>query len=89
MWITTKEEVINYDKAHRCRYCDDIGSYNIVYTYQVLTLFFISVWKWNGTYFVESTCCRKRFIFDKSIGDALRSVEDVKIEDRDLWVIYD
>ena len=66
MWITTKEEPISYDKVHRCRYCDDIGSYNIVYTCQVLTLFFIPVWRWNKTYFVETTCCHKQFIFDKA-----------------------
>ena len=44
---------------HRCRYCDDIGSYNIVYACQVLTLFFIPVWRWNKTYFAEITYCHK------------------------------
>jgi hypothetical protein len=88
MWITTKEEPINYTKVHKCHYCDDIGSYDIFYTYQVLTLFFIPVWKWNRTYYAESTCCRKRFILDKSIGDTLRHGHDVEIEDRDLSAIY-
>lgn len=88
MWITTKEEPINYDKVHRCRYCDDIGLYNIVYTYQVLTLFFIPVWKWNKTYFAETTCCHKQFILDKAVGDMLRNGEDVEIVDSDLSEIY-
>lgn len=84
MWITTKEEPINYDKVHRCKLCDDIGSYNIVYIYQVLTLFFIPVWKWNKTYFAETTCCHKQFILDKAVGNMLRHGEDVEILDSDL-----
>jgi hypothetical protein len=88
MWITTKEEPIKYNKVHRCKYCGDIGSYNVFYTYQVLTLFFIPVWKWNRTYFADATCCRKKFILDKIIGDMLRHGDDVEIAENDLSEIY-
>ena len=88
IWITTKEELLNYEKLHRGKFCDDISSYNIVYTYQVLTLFFIPVWRWNKTYFAENTCCHKQFILDKVVGDMLRCDEDVEIVDTDLSEIY-
>ena len=81
--ITTKEEPINYNRVHNC-HCGDKGSYDIYLTYNVLTLFFIPVWKWNKTYIAESTCCRIRYILDKVVGDMLRNGDDVEIISTDL-----
>lgn len=84
IFATTKEEPINYDKVTRCSYCDDMGSYDVLYAYSVLTIFFIPVWKWNKQYIAERTCCKRKFYLDYSIGEALRHGEDVEIRDEDL-----
>ena len=49
---------------------------------------FIHLWRWNKTYFAETTCCHKQFILDKTVGDMLRNGEDVEIVDSDLSEIY-
>lgn len=87
IFSTTKEELVNYDKVTRCHYCDDMGSYDIFYIYSVLTVFFIPVWKWNRQYIAERTCCKRRFILDYEVGEALRHGEDVEINDNDLEMI--
>ena len=81
IFVTTKEELINYDKVTSCSYCDDMGSYDIIYTYLVLTVFFLPVWKWNKQYIAERTCCKKRFVLDYNVGEALRRGENVEIID--------
>lgn len=88
MAVTTKEEPIEYNKVSRCTRCDDMGSYDIYFTYNVLTLFFIPVWKWNKTYFAESTCCRRKYILDYNVGESLRNGEDIEISDRDLSEVF-
>lgn len=87
IFSTTKQELIDYDKVTRCPYCDDMGSYDIYYTYNVLTIFFIPIWKWNKQYIAERTCCKKRFILDNEVGDRLRRGEDVEIRNEDLELI--
>lgn len=86
--VTTKEEPIEYDRVVRCPHCDDMGSYNIFYIYNVLILFFMPVWKWNKTYFAEKTCCHKKYILDKNVGDMIRNGEDIEINDSNLSEIY-
>lgn len=84
IFVTTKEETIEYDKVTHCHYCDDMGSYDIFYTYSVLTIFFIPVWKWNKKYIAERTCCKRRFILNFNVGERIRHGENVEIYDNDL-----
>ena len=45
-------------------------------------------WRWNKTYFAETSCCYKKFKLDKTIGDMLSHDEDIVIMDSDLNEIY-
>ena len=82
--VYPKSTQLEYNRAEICGSCGKYGRYEVLGHYNVLSLFFIPVFKWGWKYTVTKSCCGQICALDKDIGDRLRQGEDLIITEKDL-----
>jgi len=67
-----------------CPKCGRMCHYEVFYTGNCLSVFFIPLFKWGKQYYVRSSCCGTTYILEKSVGDAISKGENIIIQSSDL-----
>ena len=86
MGINQRKEDLDYSMTMICDICGQYGRYNVFMVFNVLTLFFIPIFKWDYRYYVQTSCCSTVYELDPSKGKAIRNGEHPEITAADLTV---
>ncbi|MCI8658754.1 MAG: zinc ribbon domain-containing protein [Lachnospiraceae bacterium] len=71
MGISQGRKQLNFDQTVVCRSCGRYGHLEVYQVYSYLSLFFIPVFKWGYSYYVQTSCCDKRIPIDQTLGKEL------------------
>ena len=63
------------------------GRYEAFMTYTFLSLFFITMFKWNKHYYVRTSCCNTVYEIPKEIGERIAKGEHVELQESDLILV--
>jgi len=75
---------IEYLYSCICPKCGHMCHYEVFYSGNCLSLFFIPILRWGKQYYVRSSCCGTTYILEKSVGDAISKGENIIIQSSDL-----
>lgn len=85
--ITDGRKDLDYVQTIICNVCGKYGRYQVFMTYTVLSLFFIPCFKWNKTYYVQTSCCNTLYELNLEIGKALEKGEQIEILPEHLQIV--
>lgn len=88
--IENKEKVIKTIRNIICKGCGQMSSYELLFTYNFLHLFFIPIFKWNKKYYLRARCCNSIFEISKVTFDKINDQqgEEININDYELKEKY-
>ena len=55
--------------------------------YMYFSLFFIPVFRWNRTYYVETSCCGTLYTIDNELGKRIAREKNITLHDEDLHIV--
>ena len=84
--ITNGRKDLDFHQQMTCDLCGRMGQYRVFMTYMVLSIFFIPVFKWGRTYYVETSCCGSIYELRPETGRAIEYGERVTIHQEDLYL---
>lgn len=84
--ITNGRKDLDFHQQMTCDVCGRMGQYRVFMTYMVLSIFFIPVFKWGRTYYVETSCCHSIYELRPETGRAIEYGENVTIHQNDLYL---
>jgi len=84
--INNGRKDLEYNQQMTCDVCGRMGRYKVFMTYMTLTLFFIPVFKWGKTYYVETSCCGSLYELRPETGRAIEWGDNVSISANDLYL---
>ena len=85
--VNDKRYDLDFDQVVTCDICGRFGHYKVFVVYSVLYVFFIPVFKWNRTYYVEMSCCNSLYELDPEAGAMIERGEYQKITPAELTLI--
>lgn len=82
--VESKEKEIRYIQNVICKACGSMTTYRLIKVYNFFHFFFIPLFRWGETYYIEARCCGAIFEVSKEKGKELESGKDVPLTDEDL-----
>jgi len=84
MGIMPGRRELEHDQLIVCSRCGRYGRYMVYVTYNVLSLFFIPVFKWGRQYYAQARCCGATYRIDPEVGRQIERGEKVELRQEDL-----
>lgn len=78
--VQSKAKTIKTDAGAVCPICEAYDRYDVVKVFDYFHIFFITVWKWNNRYFIQTRCCQRRCSLDSDIGARIAAGEELEIK---------
>lgn len=85
--ISNGHKELDFNQSIVCNVCGKYGRYRAFMEYMFFSLFFIPVFKWNKTYYIESSCCGTLYTIDNNLGKRISKSENVTLRDDDLHIV--
>lgn len=82
--IESKKKELRLIQNIICKACGSMSTYTLIKVYNYFHLFFIPIFKWGETYYIEARCCGAVFEVSKEKGKQLESGRDIPLTDYDL-----
>ena len=82
--IESKEKELRFIQNVICKACSSMSTYRLIKVYNYFHFFFIPIFKWGETYYVETRCCGAVFEVNIEKGRQLENGRDVPFTDDDL-----
>ncbi len=82
--MNQRQKQLEFVQTVLCPACGRYGRYQVFMTCNVFTLFFLPIARWNRRYYVQTTCCQKRYELNPEVGRRIESGEQVTITPGDL-----
>jgi len=85
--IANDRKELDFNQSLVCRVCGKYGRYRVFMEYMYFSLFFIPIFKWNKTYYVETSCCGTLYTIDSELGKRIARGENITLQDEDLKIV--
>jgi len=85
--IANDRKELDFHQSVVCRVCGKYGRYRVFMEYMYFSLFFIPVFRWNRTYYVETSCCGTLYTIDNELGKRIARGENITLHDEDLHIV--
>lgn len=82
--VESKEKEIGIIQNIICKSCGSMSSYRLIKIYSYFHFFFIPLFRWGETYYIEARCCGALFKVDREKGRQLENGRDIPLTDEDL-----
>lgn len=85
--IDEKKDELDFSQMMICPACGQYGRMKAFVSYQALSIFFIPVFSWGRTYYLEASCCGAIFELDQ---DQERAMErgDLHLSEEELKTVF-
>ena len=87
--ITNGRKDLDFSQMTICDSCGAYGRFAVYMTYMALSLFFIPIFKWSKTYYVQTSCCGTVYRLDAEIGSRIARGEQLEIRPEHLTPVQD
>lgn len=85
--INRREEDLGNISAGTCSVCGLSGNYDFFVTYQVLSIFFLPIIKWDRKYYLKERSCNSLFEINEELGREIEAGRKINISDSDMKLI--
>lgn len=85
--ISNGHKELEHHQSMVCHVCGRYGRYQVFMEYMFFSLFFIPVFKWNKTYYVQTSCCGTLYTIDNELGKRIARSEGVTLQKEDLILV--
>ena len=85
--INRREEDLGNFSAGPCKVCGQGGNFQAFVTYQVFSIFFLPIIKWDRKYYLKEKSCGSIFEIDSDLGRDIEDGRNINISDSDLKLI--
>lgn len=85
--INRREEDLGNISAGTCKVCGQGGSFQVFVTYQVLSIFFLPIIKWDRKYYLREKSCGSLFEIDEDLGRDIEAGRKINISASDMKLI--
>lgn len=85
--INSKREDLGSFSGSHCKVCGRGETYQAFVTYQVFSIFFLPIIKWDRKYYLRSKCCGSIFELDTDLGRDLEAGRKTDISAADLKLV--
>lgn len=85
--INRREEDLGNISAGTCKVCGKRGNYQVFVTYQVFSIFFLPIIKWDRKYYLRERFCGSLFEIDEALGRDIEEGRNINISDSDMKLI--
>lgn len=82
--IQSKQKEIRQIQNIICKACGAISAYTLIKTCNCFEFFFIPLFKWGETYYLQDKRCGAVFEISKELGHRLERGDDISFNDWDL-----
>ncbi len=79
-----KTQRLDFLQAMECPECKRAGSWRAIKSFKQFTINFIPLLKYSKKYYIETTCCGKRYAISPELGKQIKNKEKTKISIGDL-----
>ena len=85
--INSRQEDLGNVSAGTCKVCEKRGNYQAFVTYQVLSIFFLPIIKWDRKYYLREKSCGSLFEIDEELGRDIEAGRNINISASDMKLI--
>lgn len=85
--INSRQEDLGSISGSSCKVCGSGDTYQAFVTYQVLSIFFLPIIKWDRKYYLREKSCGSIFEIDEELGRDIEAGRNINISDSDLKLI--
>ena len=82
--INQNEKQLNFDQTVICKGCGRFGHIAVWMRYTYFMLFFIPLFKWGRTYYVQMSCCGSTCELDPALGRGIETGSVTSLDERSL-----
>ncbi len=79
-----KTQKLDFFQTMECKECKRAGSWRAIKSFKQFTVNFIPLFKYSKKYYIETTCCGKRYEISPELGKQIENKEKTEISWQDL-----
>ena len=75
----TKTKQLNFQQNIDCPNCNRAGSFRAFKSYRQFSVNFIPLFKYKKQWYLETTCCGKKYMLSEEVGKQIENGEKINI----------